>query len=159
MTQRYFVFDEDHEAYRESGRSFVTKELLPHAEEWEKAEDFPDETFQRMGALDLFGNKFEEQYSGTGAGHVFEAVLVEELARCGSGGVAAGLGAPAQIPLPPIARFGNEEQKQRWLVPGIKGEKIAALGITEPEAGSDVSGIQTRAVRDGDDYILNGPKI
>jgi acyl-CoA dehydrogenase len=159
MTQRYFVFDEDHEAYRDSVRAFVGKELLPHAEEWEKAEDFPDETFQRMGALDLFGNKFAEQYGGTGAGHVFEAVLVEELARCGSGGVAAGLGAHAQIALPPIASFGNEEQKQRWLVPGIKGHKIAALGITEPEAGSDVSGIQTRAVRDGDDYILNGSKM
>ena len=72
---------------------------------------------------------------------MFEAVLVEELARCGSGGVAAGLGAHAQIALPPIANFGTEEQKQRWLVPGIKGEKIAALGITEPEAGSDVAAL------------------
>ena len=90
---------------------------------------------------------------------VFEAVLVEELARCGSGGVAAGLGAHAQVALPPIASFGTEEQKQRWLVPGIKGELVAALGITEPGAGSDVSGIATRAVRDGDDYVLNGGKI
>ena len=159
MTQRYFIFDEDHEAYRESIRAFVSRELFPHAEEWEKAEDFPDQTFRRMGMLDLFGNKFEEKYGGTGAGYIFEAVLVEETARCGSGGVAAGLGAHSQIALPPIANFGSEEQKQRWLVPGIKGEMIAALGITEPEAGSDVSGIQTRAVRDGDDYILNGSKV
>ena len=159
MTQRYFVFDDDHEAYRESVRSFVSKELAPHAEDWEQAEDFPDETFRRMGELELFGNKFEEKYGGTGAGYLFEAVLVEEMARCGSGGVAAGLGAHAQIALPPIATFGNEEQKKRWLAPGIKGEKIAALGITEPEAGSDVSGIKTRAVRDGDDYILNGSKM
>jgi acyl-CoA dehydrogenase len=159
VSQRYFIFDEDHEAYRESVRAFVARELFPHAEEWEKAEDFPDETFLRMGALDLFANKFPDQYGGTGAGYVFEAVLVEELARCGSGGVAAGLGAHSQIALPPIASFGSEEQKQRWLVPGIKGEMIAALGVTEPEAGSDVSGIKTRAVRDGDDYILNGSKI
>ncbi|MEA2647167.1 MAG: acyl-CoA dehydrogenase [Chloroflexota bacterium] len=159
MSQRYFIFEEDHEHYRESVRAFVEKELLPHAEDWERAEDFPDETFTRMGKLDLFGNKFEEAYGGTGAGFVFEAVLVEEIARCGSGGVAAGLGAHAQIALPPIASFGNEEQKQRWLVPGIKGEKIAALGITEPEAGSDVAAIKTKAVRDGDDYILNGSKV
>ena len=159
MTQRYFIFDGDHEAYRESVRSFVSKELLPHAEEWEQAEDFPDEIFRRMGALELFGNKFDEEYGGTGAGYLFEAVLVEEVARCGSGGVAAGIGAHAQIALPPIASFGNDEQKQRWLAPGIKGEKIAALGITEPEAGSDVSGIKTKAVRDGDDYVLNGSKM
>jgi acyl-CoA dehydrogenase len=159
MTQRYFIFDGDHEAYRQSVRSFVSKELLPHAEEWEQAEDFPDEIFRRMGALELFGNKFDEDYGGTGAGHLFEAVLVEEVARCGSGGVAAGIGAHAQIALPPIASFGNDEQKQRWLAPGIKGEKIAALGITEPEAGSDVSGIKTKAVRDGDDYVLNGSKM
>ncbi|MDQ6746476.1 MAG: acyl-CoA dehydrogenase family protein, partial [Candidatus Dormibacteraeota bacterium] len=159
MTQRYFVFDEEHEAYRDSIRSFVSKELAPHAEEWESAEDFPDEVFRRMGGLDLFGNKFEEQYGGSGAGPIFEAVLIEELARCGSGGVAAGIGAHAQIALPPIANFGTEEQKQRWLVPGIRGEKIAALGITEPEAGSDVSGITTRAVRDGEHYVLNGGKV
>jgi len=159
MTQRYFIFNEEHDAYRESVRAFVSRELAPHAEEWERAEDFPDQTFRRMGQLDLFGNKFEERYGGTGAGVVFEAVLVEELARCGSGGVAAGLGAHAQIALPPIASFGTEEQKQRWLVPGIKGELVAALGITEPGAGSDVSGIATRAVRDGDDYVLNGGKI
>lgn len=159
MTQRYFIFNEEHDAYRESVRAFVSRELAPHAEEWERAEDFPDQTFRRMGQLDLFGNKFEERYGGTGAGVVFEAVLVEELARCGSGGVAAGLGAHAQVALPPIASFGTEEQKQRWLVPGIKGELVAALGITEPGAGSDVSGIATRAVRDGDDYVLNGGKI
>ena len=159
MTQRYYVFDDDHEAYRQSVRAYVTRELAPHAEEWERAEEFPVEVYARMGALGMFANKFDEQYGGSGAGYLFEAVLVEELSRCGSGGVAAGLGAHAQIALPPIAEFGTEEQKQRWLVPGIRGEKIAALAITEPEAGSDVSGIQTRAVRDGDDYVLNGSKM
>ncbi|HEV3233816.1 MAG TPA: acyl-CoA dehydrogenase family protein [Candidatus Dormibacteraeota bacterium] len=158
MPQRYYIFDDDHEAYRESMRSFVLKELRPNADEWERAEEFPIEMYRRMGQLDLFGNKFEEEYGGTNAGYLFEAVLVEEMSRCGSGGVAAGLGAHAQIALPPIASFGTPEQKQRWLAPGIKGEKIAALGITEPEAGSDVAGIKTRAVRDGDDYVLNGSK-
>src|SRR5258708_4349851 len=159
MTQRYFIFDDDHEAYRESVRAFVAKELLPHAEEWEKAEYFPDETFPRMGALDLFGSEFEEKYGGAGAGYLFEAVLVEERWRCGSVGVAAGLGAHAQIALPPINSFGSEDQKERRVVPGIKGEEIAALAITEPDAGSDVAGIKTKAVRDGDDYIVNGSKI
>jgi acyl-CoA dehydrogenase len=157
--QRYFIYGEEHEAYRQSVRAFVQRELRPHAEEWERAEDFPSEIFRRMGALDLFGNKFEEQYGGTGAGPIFEAVLIEEVARAGSGGLAAGLGAHAQIALPPIASFGSDEQKRRWLVPGIRGEKIAALAITEPEAGSDVSGITTRAVRDGDDYVVNGSKV
>src|SRR6202011_1342798 len=99
-----------------------------------------------------------EQDGGTGAGHVFEAVLVEELSRCGSGGVAAGLGAHSQIALPPIASFGNEEQKQRWLVPGIRGEKIAALAITEPDAGSDVASIRTFAKKVDGGYVVNGSK-
>src|SRR5258708_2375963 len=159
MTQRYFIFDDDHEAYRESVRAFVAKELLPHAEEWEKAEYFPDETFPRMGALDLFGSEFEEKYGGAGAGYLFEAVLVEERWRCGSVGVAAGLGAHAQIALPTINSLGSEDQEERWRVPGRKGEKIAGLAITEPDAGSDVAGIQAKAVRDGDDYIVNGSKI
>jgi len=158
MSQKYFIFGDEHEAYRQSVRSFVQKELRPHAEEWEKAEDFPNDVFRRMGALDLFGNKFDEKYGGTGAGVLFEAVLIEELSRCGSGGVAAGLGAHSQIALPPIANFGSEAQKQRWLVPGLKGEKIAALGITEPDAGSDVASLTTRAVRDGDHYVVNGSK-
>src|SRR4030081_368432 len=109
MTQRYFLFDDEHEAYRQSVRAFVAKELAPHAEEWEKAEDFPDQVFRRLGELEMFGNKFEEKYGGTGAGHLFEAVFIEELGGCGSGGVAAGLGAHSQIALPPIASFGTEE--------------------------------------------------
>src|SRR5258708_28303308 len=103
MTQRYFIFDDDHEAYRESVRAFVAKELLPHAEEWEKAEYFPDETFPRMGALDLFGNKFDEQYGGTGAGYLFEAVLVEGMSRCGPGGGPARPRAPPPTPPAPPA--------------------------------------------------------
>jgi acyl-CoA dehydrogenase len=159
MAQRYAIFTEEHEAYRESVRAFVQRELRPHAEDWERAEDFPDAVFRRMGELELFGNKFDEAHGGSAAGLIFEAVLIEELARCGSGGVAAGLGAHAQIALPPIAAFGTEDQKRRWLAPGIRGEKIAALAITEPEAGSDVAAITTRAVRDGDDYVVNGGKV
>ncbi|MHB8509676.1 MAG: acyl-CoA dehydrogenase family protein [Candidatus Dormibacteria bacterium] len=159
MSQRYAIFEAEHEAYRASVRAFVQKELAPHAEEWERAEEFPAALFARMGALDMFGNKFSEDYGGTGAGIVFEAVLVEELSRCGSGGVAAGHRAHAQIALPPISTFGTEAQKQQWLVPGLKGDKVAALAITEPEAGSDVAGLKTSAVRDGDDYVVNGSKV
>ncbi|MEA2684722.1 MAG: acyl-CoA dehydrogenase, partial [Chloroflexota bacterium] len=99
------------------------------------------------------------EYGGEGGDSLHDAVLTEELPRAGSGGLSAGIGAHIGIATPPVFKFGTEDQKQRFLVPAIKGEKIAALGITEPEAGSDVAAIKTRAVRDGDDYILNGSKV
>jgi acyl-CoA dehydrogenase len=105
------------------------------------------------------GLKYPEAYGGTAAGPVFEAVLMEELSRCGSGGVAGAIGAHIAIATPPVFRHGTEEQKRRWLVPAVKGEAVAALGITEAGGGSDVAAIQTRAVRDGDHYLVNGSKM
>jgi acyl-CoA dehydrogenase len=151
-------FTEEHEALRESIRSFVEREIRPHTPAWEEAEEFPRELFTRMGELGFLGLKYPERYGGQGGDHMHDAVLSEEMARCGSGGVAAGIGGHVGIATPPIYTFGTEEQKQRWLVPAIKGETIAALAITEPGAGSDVAGIKTFARRDGDEYVVNGSK-
>ena len=150
-------FTEEHEEFRQAVRRFVAAELLPHAQEWEDARWFPSEVFGRLAELGYIGLKFPPQYGGDGD-PIADAVFVEELARCGSGGVSAGIGAHSGIALPPIWRFGTEEQKQRYLVPGIRGEKIAALAITEPDAGSDVAGIRTRAQRVDGGYLVNGSK-
>jgi acyl-CoA dehydrogenase len=151
-------FTDEHEDLREGIRRFVASELRPHAREWEDARWFPNEVFARMAGLGYLGLKYPEEYGGQGGDHVHEAVLVEELSRSGSGGVAAGIGAHVNIATPPIAGFGTEEQKQRFLVPAIRGEKIGALGISEPGAGSDVAGIRTFARRVDGGYVVNGSK-
>jgi acyl-CoA dehydrogenase len=152
-------FTEEHEEFRAAVRRFVETELRPHAREWEDAKWFPNEVFARLAELGYLGLKYEERYGGQGGGYVADAVFTEELARCGSGGVAAGIGAHTSIALPPIWKFGTEDQKQRYLVPGIRGEKIAALGITEPDAGSDVAGIKTRAEQVDGGFVVNGSKM
>jgi acyl-CoA dehydrogenase len=150
-------FTDEHERFRLEVREFVESELLPHAEEWEAAGWFPGGVFHRLADLGYIGLKFPSEYGGRGD-PVADAVFVEELARCGSGGVAAGIGAHSGIALPPIWRFGSEPQKQRYLIPGIRGEKIGALAITEPDAGSDVASIRTQATRVDGGYIVNGSK-
>jgi acyl-CoA dehydrogenase len=150
-------FTEEHEEFRATVRRFVENELLPHAEEWEDAHWFPNDVFKLLAEHGYIGLKFPTEYGGDDD-LVADAVWVEELARCGSGGVSAGLGAHQGIALPPIWRFGTEEQKQRWLVPGIRGEKIAALAITEPDAGSDVASVRTFAKKVDGGYLVNGSK-
>jgi len=150
-------FTPEHEEFREAVRSFVARELRPHAAEWEEARWFPNDVFARLAELGYIGLKFPPEYGGDGD-QVADAVFVEELSRCGSGGLAAGIGAHAGIALPPIWKFGTEEQKQRYLVPGIRGEKVGALAITEPDAGSDVASIRTRASRVDGGYVVNGAK-
>src|SRR6185436_5122826 len=111
-----------------------------------------------MGELGFLGLKYPTEYGGQGGDYIHDAVLCEEMARCGSGGVAAGIGAHVAIATPPIFKFGTEEQKQRWLVPAIQGEKVAALAITEPGAGSDVASLRTIARRENGEYVVNGAK-
>jgi acyl-CoA dehydrogenase len=135
----------------------VETELYPRAAEWERKRWFPNEVFIRLAELGYIGLKFPLEYGG-GGDPVADAVFVEELARCGSGGLAAGIGAHSGIALPPIWRFGTEEQRRRYLVPGIRGELIGALAITEPGAGSDVASIRTLAERVDDGYVVNGSK-
>jgi alkylation response protein AidB-like acyl-CoA dehydrogenase len=152
-------FGTEHEELRETVARFVAKEIAPHVDEWEAAREFPRELYGRCAELGFLGLKFPETYGGQGGDHLHDAIWVEELARSGgSGGVAAGLNAHTSIAMPPIFNFGTEEQKQRWLVPGIAGEKIGALGITEPGAGSDVAGISTTARRVDGGYVVNGAK-
>jgi acyl-CoA dehydrogenase len=151
-------FTERHEALRAEVREFVATELRPHAGDWERAGWFPNEVFARMGELGLLGLKYPREYGGRGGDHIDDAVLSEELSRCGSGGVSAGIGAHVSIATPPLARFGTEEQKARFLAPAIRGDRIAALGITEPGAGSDVAGIRTFARRVDGGYVVNGSK-
>jgi acyl-CoA dehydrogenase len=143
-------FTAEHERLRGEMRAFVTERLRPHADEWEAARWFPNEAFQWVA---------EAGYLGVGRDDpVAAAVWAEELARCGSGGVAAGLGAHTGIALPPIAKFGTEDQKQRYLSPGLRADLIAALAITEPGAGSDVAAIRTRARRVDGGFLVNGAK-
>ena len=151
-------FSDEHEELRTSIRRFVAAELRPHAAEWEEARWFPDDVFTRMAQLGFLGLKYPEAYGGQGGDHLHDAVLVEEMARCGSGGLAAGIGAHVGIATPPVWTFGTEDQKERYLAPAIAGEKIAALAITEPGAGSDVASIRTRAQRVDGGWVVNGEK-
>jgi alkylation response protein AidB-like acyl-CoA dehydrogenase len=155
--RKHFIFNEEHEQLRESIHSFVVKELAPHAEEWEET-TFPNWVFPRMGGLGFLGLSFPEEYGGQGGDYYCNLVLAEEMARASCGGLAMGVAVHTDMATPPILLFGTEEQKQRYLVPSIRGEKISCLGITEPDAGSDVAGIKTRALRDGDDWVINGSK-
>ncbi len=151
-------FTEEHEELRASARGFLERELTPHAERWEREEWFPDELFGKLAAQGLLGLKYPEEYGGQGGDYLHDAVLCEEMARIGSAGTAAGLGAHINIATPPIWKFGSEDQKQRYLVPGIRGERIGALGITEPGAGSDVASISTRAEPAEGGWVVNGEK-
>jgi acyl-CoA dehydrogenase len=151
-------FEDEHEELRASVRGFIERELTPHAEQWEDDRWFPDEVFAKMAAQGLLGLKYPTEYGGQGGDYLHESVLCEELARVGSGGTAAGIGAHTNIATPPIWKFGTEEQKQRYLVQSIAGTLIGALGITEPGAGSDVAGLSTRAERVDGGWLVNGEK-
>src|SRR6187551_160316 len=155
--RKHFIFTDEHEQLRESIRAFAKKELAPHAEEWERT-TFPDSVFRRMGELGFLGLDKPEAYGGQGGDYYTSLVLAEEMVHAQCGGLAMGIAVHTDMAMPPILLFGTEEQKQEWVVPAIKGEKILCLGITEPDAGSDVAGIKTRAVRDGDEYVINGSK-
>jgi len=151
-------FREEHEQFRKTVRQFAEKELLPYADEWEKAEIFPNEVFKRAGELGILGAHYPEEVGGAGGDFWFAVVKSEELPRCGMAGVTMGLLVQADMATPVIADLGTKEQIAEFLTPAIRGEKIVALGVSEPNAGSDVAGIQTWAKKDGDDYIINGAK-
>ncbi|HEX8065311.1 MAG TPA: acyl-CoA dehydrogenase family protein [Thermoleophilaceae bacterium] len=155
--RRHFIFTDEHEQLRESIRSFAQKELAPHAAEWEET-TFPDWVFRRMGELGFLGLSYPEEYGGQGGDYYSNLVLAEEIGHSNSGGLGMGIAVHTDMATPPIFLFGTERQKQDYLVPCIKGEKISCLGITEPDAGSDVAGIRTHAVRDEDGWVINGSK-
>jgi alkylation response protein AidB-like acyl-CoA dehydrogenase len=151
-------FSPEHDELRASIRSFVEGELAPHADEWESAGDFPDWVFRRMGELGYLGLVYPEEYGGGGGDYLCNIVLAEEMTRCNSGGVAMAVAVQTDMAVPPVQKFGTEEQKKKYLMPAIAGEKIFCLGISEPDAGSDVASIKTRAEKVDGGWVVNGRK-
>lgn len=151
------VFGDSHRAFRDQARRFVEAEITPNATAWEEAEEFPKALFPKAGAAGLLGPTFPDHLGGGGGDLLHGVVLSEEMIRGGSAGVAAGLGSLA-IALPPIVALGTPDQQARWIPDVLAGDKVAALAITEPGTGSDVAGVATRAVREGDDWVITGAK-
>ncbi len=151
-------FNEDHLQFRKTVRSFAEKELAPHVEEWEEAELFPNWVFKRAGELGILGAHFPEEHGGAGLDYWFSAAKAEELPFCRMAGVTMGLLVQSDMATPVISDLGTKEQIDEFLKPALSGDKVAALGVSEPAAGSDVAGIRTVARKDGDDYVLNGQK-
>jgi alkylation response protein AidB-like acyl-CoA dehydrogenase len=155
--RKHFCLTDEHEALRESIETFCDRELAPHSDEWER-DGFPDSVFRRMGEIGFLGIHFPEEYGGQGGDYFMSIVRGEAMAHANNGGLVMGIAVHTDMATPPILKFGSDYLKQTYLVPAIKGEMISSLGISEPGAGSDVAGIRTRAVRDGDEYVINGSK-
>jgi acyl-CoA dehydrogenase len=153
------MFTEEHDLLRRTIRAFVEKEVTPHVQEWEDAGRIPRGFWRRMGELGFLGLDFPLEHGGGGADFLSSVVLGEEMARCRSGGVAFSVLVHTDMSSPWLTRFGSDAQKRAYLPGIVRGETVCALGITEPDAGSDMAGIKTRAVRDGDRYRLTGSKI
>lgn len=153
-----FGLADEQEAFRRAARAFAGKEIAPIAAERDETNVYPVELLQRMAGLGYLGLKFPSEYGGGDGGNLDAAILFEELAAA-SAGITLGVYCHVILALTAIARIGNNEQKRRYLTPGIRGEKIGAFGSTEAGAGSDITAISTRAARDGDGYVLNGAKL
>ena len=151
-------FTDEHQQLRASIRAWVDDELVPHVPDWEEAGFFPDDVFRRAGELGFLGLSVPEEDGGQGGDYWATVVFLEEIARA-SGSIGMALSVQTDMATPPIRQFGTPEQKERWLRPALRGEVIAAVGITEPDTGSDVAAIRTRAERDGDGWVLNGQKM
>ena len=158
MSDRYPQFTEEHEIFRKSVRSFVEQELAPHADQWESDGLFPRWVFEKMGELGFLGIRVPEEYGGAGLDWWFTVVLVEELTRCRCAGLPMGILVQTDMATPVIAELGTDEQKREFLEPAILGRKIAALAVTEPDAGSDVANLRTTARLDGEEYVVSGAK-
>jgi citronellyl-CoA dehydrogenase len=152
-------FTPEHEAFRKTVRQWVEKELAPHAVEWDRAGIFPKEIFKKAGEMGLFGINHDPKYGGSGLDYWYVAVWCEEMVRSRNAGVNMALAVQSQMATPIINEIGTDEQKREFLAPALAGDKIAALGVSEPGAGSDVANIRTTAKRVGDDYVINGSKM
>ena len=153
-------FTEEHEQLRQVVRQVVDKEINPYVDEWEREGIFPaHELFPKLGELGLLGLQYDPAYGGGGADHSFTVVLGEELGRVECAGVPMAIAVQAAMATPALAKFGSHELKERYLAPAIRGEQVCSIAVSEPGAGSDVAGIRTRAVRDGDEWVINGRKM
>jgi citronellyl-CoA dehydrogenase len=153
-------FTEEHDLFRKTVRAFVQAEIDPHVDDWEAAGAFPaHDLFAKMGALGLLGLEYDPEYGGAGADHSYTAILGEELGRCDTLAIPMAVGVQTDMATPTLHRYGSHELKQRYLAPAVRGEMVAAIAVTEPDAGSDVAGLRTRAVIDGDELVITGTKL
>jgi citronellyl-CoA dehydrogenase len=150
----------EHEAFRASVRAFVENEINPHADTWEEAGTWPaHELLPKLAAIGALGLEYDEAYDGQGADHSFTVVLAEELGRADCAGVPMGIAVQAAMATPALARYGSHDLKTRYLAPALRGEMVCSIGVSEPDAGSDVAGIRTRARLDGDTWVIDGRKM
>ncbi len=153
-------FTQEHEMFRQSVRRFVQEEINPHVDEWEEAGIFPaHDLFAKMGELGFLGLTYPEEYGGLGLDFSYTVVFCEELGRANCGGVTMGITVHTDMCTPALAHHGSHELKMQFLAPSIRGEYVGCIGVTEPDAGSDVAAIRTRAVPDGDNWVINGRKL
>ncbi len=154
------LLNDDHAAFRQSVRGVLEREVVPHADEWEEAETFPaHQVFKALGDAGLIGVEYDPAFGGQGADHSYTVVLGEELGRMGCAGVAMAISVQTDMATPALHRFGSDDLKRRYLAPALGGEMVTSIAVTEPDAGSDVAAIRTRAERDGDEWVVNGSKL
>ena len=144
-------FTEEHDLFRKTVRSFVARELTPHAREWDDKKDFPNEIFTQMGELGFLGLRHPEESGGAGLDYWYTVAFLEELTYSRCAGVNMAIAVQSDMATPVLSELGSDEIKKEFVEPAVAGEKIAALGVTEPGCGSDVSAIRTTARRDGED--------
>ena len=149
----------EHQLFRRTVRKFVQEELVPRAREFDEMGRIDKALFKKMGALGMLGLKYDPEWGGSGLDWSFTAIMFDEIGRCDNAGVAMGITVHTDMATPSLHQFGSDELKRQYLVPAIKGETVSAIAVTEPDGGSDVASIKTRAVRDGDDWVINGSKI
>ena len=154
------LFSSEHDLFRQTVRAYLSREINPRVEEWEAAHAWPaHEVLPRMAALGLLGLEYRPEDGGQGVDHWYTVILGEELGRIPCGGVPMGIAVHTDMATPSLARFGTRELKDQYLAPALRGKMVCGVAVTEPDAGSDVAAISTRAVRDGDDWVINGSKL
>ena len=151
---------EEHQIFRKTLRDLFAREIEPYINEWEAQRTFPaHELFPKLGAVGLLGLEYDETYGGMGADHSFTVIAGQEMGKINCGGVPMAMAVQMSMATPALARYGSPELKERFLAPSIRGELVASIAVTEPDAGSDVAGIRTKARRDGDEWVINGSKL
>lgn len=158
MSMQSMYFTEEHQLFRESLRDFLKKEVVPHIDKWEASGTIEPFIWKKFGEMGYFGLATAEAYGGMGLDLFYTVIFLEELQRVNSGGFAAAMWAHAYLAMTHLNKNANDDQKKRYLTPSVNGEKIGCLGVTEPFGGSDVAGMRTTAVKEGDTYIINGSK-
>lgn len=153
-------FTAEHNLFRRSVQQFVEQEINPYVDEWEEARIFPAKTiFKKMGEQGFLGPSYDVEYGGLGLDYSYNMVLAEALSHVNCAGIPMAIAVQTDMATPALAQFGSHELKKRFLEPAIKGDMVAAIAVTEPGAGSDVGGLETRAEKDGDMYVINGSKM